>query len=394
MIHSNKSPHLIAVRRYICFERLSSRMMLAADTGELPTLHVSYGLRKSHFNEAVNEIRIEGTDRDDKIIVVRSIDANGAALITVTFNDDPAQVFEDSESILIDGKAGDDDIAYSGILAATIHGGDGNDRILGSETVDLIYGGNGNDLIDGGTGNDAIFGGLGNDTLLGGNGDDAIHGGAGDDLIDGGSNNDHLRGGKGRDILLGGDGHDRIEATDNNECNTEVSEIVNGRVETLQTLVACGGPQGDGEADRLIGGEGTDSVWFNSNEGDTVELAETIENKDEYGIYGTYARDTNADGSVTAADVSAVLQYLNAAEAIFTRIDSLDVNKDGKVTSYDALLIINKLNKDSITKSISAEPISLDGAAIEVTLDPLKQALQKTILSIVHDSVDGTDMPA
>ncbi|MEQ9379860.1 MAG: calcium-binding protein, partial [Pirellulales bacterium] len=68
-----------------------------------------------------------------------------------------------------------------------IHGGAGNDVIVGGFQSDFLYGGPGDDLILGGLGAidgaDTIFGDDGRDTIFGHLGADTLVGGAGEDLI-------------------------------------------------------------------------------------------------------------------------------------------------------------------------------------------------------------------
>ncbi len=68
-----------------------------------------------------------------------------------------------------------------------IHGGDGDDVVVGGSLSDELYGDDGDDLILGGTqaidGDDQLFGGAGRDTLFGNIGADTLDGGAGEDLL-------------------------------------------------------------------------------------------------------------------------------------------------------------------------------------------------------------------
>jgi Ca2+-binding RTX toxin-like protein len=113
---------------------------------------------------------------------------------------------------IVDGGAGDDDIAGFGIVRGgadndTIHGsgqlfGDGgNDKLFGNVLGDTLSGGDGNDSLSGSSGDDVLTGGDGNDTLTGGAGHDVMFGGANDDVFfaahDGSS-----------DDVYGGSGHD------------------------------------------------------------------------------------------------------------------------------------------------------------------------------------------
>jgi Ca2+-binding RTX toxin-like protein len=74
-------------------------------------------------------------------------------------------------------------VAYVDVLACTVAGTwgsdrligtPGNDKICGLPGADYISGGNGNDYIDAGAGNDTVYGGRGNDTILGKGGRDTI----------------------------------------------------------------------------------------------------------------------------------------------------------------------------------------------------------------------------
>lgn len=78
----------------------------------------------------------------------------------------------------VQGSLSADDLDASSDANAShryvIHGGTGNDTIVGHVGVDLLYGEEGNDLINGGGGNDSIVVGAGTDTVDGGDGDDAL----------------------------------------------------------------------------------------------------------------------------------------------------------------------------------------------------------------------------
>jgi Ca2+-binding RTX toxin-like protein len=102
---------------------------------------------------------------------------------------------------------------------ATIAGGAGSDRLVGTRRGDVIAGGSGNDriradggndLVCAGAGSDRVLGGQGNDRLLGQAGNDTLYGGRGQDILDGGRGNDRLFAGPGNDRLSGGPGNDRL----------------------------------------------------------------------------------------------------------------------------------------------------------------------------------------
>ena len=91
-----------------------------------------------------------------------------------------------------------------------IFGGDGGERLLGTDEDDFIHGGGGDDELFGRDGVDSLSGGPGDDRLLGGNHPDVLRGGTGDDRLSGGAGGDLLQGGDGNDTLNGGPGEDRL----------------------------------------------------------------------------------------------------------------------------------------------------------------------------------------
>jgi Ca2+-binding RTX toxin-like protein len=94
-----------------------------------------------------------------------------------------------------------------------VNGGSGDDTVSVTREVLVpvtLHGGSGDDVLVGGGGPDKIVGGQGDDRLLGRGGDDLIYGGPGDDTIVGGPGDDALRGGPGRDLIYGGSGENDI----------------------------------------------------------------------------------------------------------------------------------------------------------------------------------------
>jgi len=139
-------------------------------------------------------------------------------------------------TLKVHGHEGDDlisfDLGCSDCLSARmISGGEGDDRLWGSQFDDEIIAGIDDDVVRGRDGDDAIIGFVGHlanspshantqdaDRLFGGAGSDRILGGPDDDLISGGPDNDDqlwlggwaLEGGMGDDIVVGGRGADKM----------------------------------------------------------------------------------------------------------------------------------------------------------------------------------------
>lgn len=175
-----------------------------------------------------------------------------------------AEVFSGVQQTTLRGPG--NAVRYEVAGAATIVGGNGNDRIVftatsidggdydggaGTNTLDFsrvadplklsldglandsspfgtlnvratfarVYTGGGNDTlvgtasretIDGGSGDDSIVGGGGNDYLVGNFGDDTLLGDNGDDTLEGSAGRDRLEGQGGADLLIGGANPDRL----------------------------------------------------------------------------------------------------------------------------------------------------------------------------------------
>ncbi|WP_138379547.1 cadherin domain-containing protein [Luteithermobacter gelatinilyticus] len=182
----------------------------------------------------------------------------------------------DTITITGDMLAGDASLSVNGVAqdgtdmridtAATVHGGAGNDVIIGGDLGNELFGDGGDDLLrgglkddwlfggagadrlyaeggdgnylDGGAGNDELYGALGSDWLDGGAGVDVLDGNAGDDILTGGAGDgDQLRGGSGDDsyILRLGDGKDVVndEATAAPAPTRSVKNIIEDRTTGL-----------------------------------------------------------------------------------------------------------------------------------------------------------------
>lgn len=95
-----------------------------------------------------------------------------------------------------------------------VNGGSHDDVVVVSRGITIpttLHGGAGNDVLVGGSGSDRIVGGPGNDLLKGRGGNDVIFGGPGNDVLKGGRGNDSLYGGPGRDVLVGGPGENTLQ---------------------------------------------------------------------------------------------------------------------------------------------------------------------------------------
>jgi Ca2+-binding RTX toxin-like protein len=115
-------------------------------------------------------------------------------------------------------------------------GGDGNDRLIGTNDDDTLFGGDGDDFLTGRGGNDTLDGGMGRDGMFGGAGDDYLAGNFGDDVLHGQRGNDALYGGDGNDRVLGGAGDDIMDGGLENDVIGDVlgaSRIANSGNDTI-----------------------------------------------------------------------------------------------------------------------------------------------------------------
>jgi Ca2+-binding RTX toxin-like protein len=157
--------------------------------------------------------------------------------------------------ITIHGGAGDDAIIGS-IAGERVLAGDGNDYVVSSGGRDTVYGDAGDDSLRGGGSSDVLNGGAGNDTLRGDAGNDNISGGDGSDRIRGNIGNDNLDGGASRDYIGGEVGNDRVNGGGG-------SDALSGG-EDDDTLDGGAGDDhcaGDAGHDNLAGGSGVDQLF-------------------------------------------------------------------------------------------------------------------------------------
>ncbi|WP_349363819.1 MAG: DUF5801 repeats-in-toxin domain-containing protein [Roseitalea porphyridii] len=159
---------------------------------------------------------------------------DGADTIDLTFNGQTvanAQIAGDSETQFPDNSGsgdGADTINVRGSWSATpqtrvfLNGGDDRFENFSTDSTFAVHGGGGNDTIIGSDGaSDNTTNNFGVTGLMGGAGDDRIEGRAGDDFIIGGLDNDMLLGGLGSDTFryTVGDGEDIIEGGEDSPSN-------------------------------------------------------------------------------------------------------------------------------------------------------------------------------
>ncbi|HEX8524015.1 MAG TPA: hypothetical protein VF669_17305, partial [Tepidisphaeraceae bacterium] len=164
-------------------------------------------------------VHVVGTEKRD--VIVFSVNEDHSKLLVTVNKQTTEFMLADVKGADVDAKGGSDSVKVmsDGFFGGpiTVHGGAGNDVIVGTKGDDSLDGGNGNDKISGGDGNDSLSGGKGNDKLDGGNGNDSMEGAAGNDKMMGMAGNDMMVGGAGNDRMVGGEGDDKLDGGGGND---------------------------------------------------------------------------------------------------------------------------------------------------------------------------------
>ena len=224
----------------------------------------------------------------------------------------------------------------------TVHGGGGNDLIIGAGANDVLWG----DEADVFVVNPALLtpepGNLQIQTLTTDDGNDTIDGADGDDTINGGGGNDQLYGGAGSDTLTGGTGSDYL----------------------------YGGPRGDGFLDILTGGGGSDTFILSYSK-DAARSAGDFWS-------GFFESQATAVGGEVAGDLLA-----NAFEKGVGDTAGALAGPIGGAVAGDFLDFLLGLNSTS-----SPKPQTTDVMMV-TDFDPSMDVL---ILPLITDDKDGKDL--
>jgi Ca2+-binding RTX toxin-like protein len=309
------------------------------------------------FGQAGNDRMVwnpgDGSDLNEGGAGIDTVEVNGgngAETFTATPNGtrvrfdrtDPAPFSIDigtSENLVVNMNGGDDVFTGSNglapLIALTVDGGAGNDRITGGDGNDRLIGGDGNDVIEGGRGNDTMFGGAGDDVFTWDPGD-------------------------GSDVIEGQGGHDAMQFTGAN-VGEHIDISANGpRVRFFRdvgnvTMDLNGVEQIDFQA---LGG--ADTVTVNDLSG--TDVAEV--NIDLAGVPGSGAGDGQADTVVvdgtSGDDVAAVVGDASGVSVLGL---AARVNITGTEPANDRLTV-NTLAGDDVV-----EASGLAAGAIQLTAD-------------------------
>ena len=218
---------------------------------------------------------LNGTDQPDTI-VVEAGDNDGEVRVFGVDGVEDGTLFQNINRLAVNLGAGDDSFTINGTIRNTageafrtaIFGNDGDDTIIGGNTIDNIYGGLGNDTIFGRGMDDRLFGGDGDDTIYGNAGNDQIFAGFGDDTVYGGFGADNLRGGGGHDTIFGNHGSDFIDAGDGDD----IVRAGNGS-DTVFGGAGDDDLNGGAGNDTLVGGLGANLIVGGAGDDDMFDAA-------------------------------------------------------------------------------------------------------------------------
>jgi Ca2+-binding RTX toxin-like protein len=236
-----------------------------------------------------DSVVVNGTNDNDNVVVTGSgtdVTVLGLSVVVNIATAEPA-----NDRLTVNALGGDDVVDATGlpagVIALTVNGGIGNDRLTGSGGNDELNGDDNSDTIIGGDGNDVVNLGAGNDFFIWNPGDDT-------DIVEGGDGFDsvEVNGGDGaEDFAVTANGtrvrFDRTNpapfALDMGACEELLlnanggADVVSatGNLAALILLTVDGGPGGDiilgsNGSDLLIGGDDNDLI--DGNQGSDVIL--------------------------------------------------------------------------------------------------------------------------
>lgn len=175
------------------------------------------------YRDRAGTVVCDGSEGDDRITfgADQKLHINGREpRVIVAINDRSGDSEKSPATITgldVEAGAGNDSVEVQFPLRSTLHGGEGDDRLIANSTSDLIFGDSGNDTIMAGGGNDEIWGNEGMDLIFGQDGNDTIDGGSQADVIHGGRGDDRILAAGGDDLLYGESGNDTLHGEDGDD---------------------------------------------------------------------------------------------------------------------------------------------------------------------------------
>jgi hypothetical protein len=217
----------------------------------LPDLGLLRGV-SSPFESRVGWVPVQGTERDD-VIIIEYTRRHVFGVTTNGWRSDYRDV--GGRQLTVFARGGDDVVRVEAGVGhgLVIRGGDGNDILVGSAGDDVLRGGEGDDVVRGREGDDLVEAGPGEDVVHLGDGRDGVDGGGGRDRLLGDDGGDYLQGGPGRDTLLGLGGDDVLYGLKGGD------RLAGGDgADYLDGGAGVDALKGDGGHDMIFGGAGGD----------------------------------------------------------------------------------------------------------------------------------------
>jgi Ca2+-binding RTX toxin-like protein len=133
-------------------------------------------LEPDPINPTLTDLVVGGTTGPDTILF---LSGSAPGSVQVNLNGSTLGPFEPTGRIIAFGQAGNDQICVSSAitLPSELHGGAGDDLLVGGGADNILVGGTGDDILIGSGKHNVLIGGLGSDLLIG-SGDDLMIAGA------------------------------------------------------------------------------------------------------------------------------------------------------------------------------------------------------------------------
>jgi hypothetical protein len=274
-------------------------------------------------------LQVKGTKDDDKLTL--RLHAGDANVLQIDVGDDGTADFSFDRALVtkikVNARNGNDLVRVDEVNGpivepASIHGGNGNDMILGGSAIETIDGGYGDDFIDGNRANDIAFMGAGDDTFRWDPGDAS-------DVVEGEDGSDTL-------LFNGSNGGETVDLSANGERFTFFRQPGNITMDVNEVEISVFNALGGPETITVNDLTGTDvtKVDVNLDNGQGTGVGDGLQ--DQVIVNGTAGDDaivvTGSAGNVNVTGLQAEVA-ITAAEAAN---DLLSVNAAGGDDTVDA----------------------------------------------------------
>ncbi len=289
----------------------------------------------------------DGDDRLEGGAGRDTVDYGDYAFASINIGSSPATVGGTAlDSFESHGKAGGgtEEVVDRLIGIEDVVGSVGGDLIAGSSLDNLLDGAGGNDIIDGREGDDTLIGNAGNDTLVGSLGDDIMSGGTGRDAVDYSAFENLIINVGSSDATVAG------ITIDANRAGGKIggSLAFVDTLSSIQDVIGTDGGDviaGDGNANRLDGGDGDDTIdAFGGNDilvgsrGDDELIGGSGRDVVDYDALERVHVNVGASAATVGGVVLSAFEAVGLVGGTVASTDSLDGIEDAIGSSGDDLL--------------------------------------------------------